>query len=340
MSGGVGAHLCDAAERHGLLVPQLPVEAQSRMKKLFPFASVANPVDCTAQVLQQMDLLTASFETLIAGHRFDAIVAFFSTVPLDSKVAEAVRRNVEEGAARRGECAPLRLHGRLDRHRQELRGVEISCLRGPLSGRQSDRRILRSTSTTTVAHSGAGETADGTILRTGGEGRPDESWSAASTMGLPVALKVESEEIAHKSDVGGVALRLDSEAAVRDAFHSVTTSVRQALPLASVLGGIGEPDGPFGGTIAHGYLTPSLIPTLARSIYRIDNLAMGVNYGAEKVRFPHPVRVGSRIRTKATLVNVRDVSAGAQALITFTVELENVVKPACVANVLFVYAAA
>lgn len=98
--------------------------------------------------------------------------------------------------------------------------------------------------------------------------------------------------------------------------------------------------GPFGGTIAHGYLTLSLIPTLAKSIYRIDNLAMGVNYGAEKLRFPHPVRVGSRVRAKASLVDVRDVPVGTQALISFTVELENVSKPACVADVLFVYASA
>ena len=99
-------------------------------------------------------------------------------------------------------------------------------------------------------------------------------------------------------------------------------------------------DGPFGGTIAHGYLTLSLIPSLARSLYRIDDLAMGVNYGAEKVRFPHPVRVGSKIRAKATLAGVKDVSAGTQALIAFTVELEGVSKPACVAEVLYVYAAA
>ena len=356
MSGGVGAHLCDAAERHGLLVPQLPVEAQSRMKKLFPFASVANPVDCTAQVLQQMDLLTASFETLIAGPRFDAIVAFFSTVLLDSKVAEAVRQSVEEGAARRGEC-PLFVC--MVASTDTVRSFEESGLLvfedpyravraiGASFDRPAQQQSLIPEPEKQLTGRFCEQAVKAVLDR---EGMPilasqvvtsaDESWSAASTMGLPVALKVESEEIAHKSDVGGVALRLDSEAAVRDAFHSVTTSVRQALPLASVLGGIGEPDGPFGGTIAHGYLTLSLIPTLARSIYRIDNLAMGVNYGAEKVRFPHPVRVGSRIRTKATLVNVRDVSAGAQALITFTVELENVVKPACVANVLFVYAAA
>ena len=68
--------------------------------------------------------------------------------------------------------------------------------------------------------------------------------------------------------------------------------------------------GPFGGPIAHGYLTLSLGPRLAPQIYTVSGVAMGVNYGAEKVRFPAPVPVGSRLRLGATLADVSDVAGG------------------------------
>ena len=69
-------------------------------------------------------------------------------------------------------------------------------------------------------------------------------------------------------------------------------------------------EGPFGGTIAHGYLTLALLPSFMREIYRIDGLAMGVNYGLDRVRFPSPVRVGARIRAGVELLSVRRVPAG------------------------------
>ncbi|PYE12423.1 acyl dehydratase [Williamsia limnetica] len=98
--------------------------------------------------------------------------------------------------------------------------------------------------------------------------------------------------------------------------------------------------GPFGGTIAHGYLTLSLVPTLAESIYTIDGLAMGVNYGADKLRFPHPVAVGSRIRETATLTAISDRGTGTEAHVKFVVEIDGISKPACVVDVIYVLAAA
>ncbi|HEX6076779.1 MAG TPA: MaoC family dehydratase [Micromonosporaceae bacterium] len=91
--------------------------------------------------------------------------------------------------------------------------------------------------------------------------------------------------------------------------------------------------GPFGGTIAHGYLTLSLIPLLGWQIYRVDGITMGINYGTEKVRFPAPVPVGSRIRAGVELAEVSDVPGGKQAVLRYTVEIEGVAKPACVADV-------
>lgn len=92
--------------------------------------------------------------------------------------------------------------------------------------------------------------------------------------------------------------------------------------------------GPFGGTIAHGYLTLSLIPMLVKEIYRVDGLSMGVNYGANKVRFPAAVPVGSRVRAGAELVDLSAGAQGSQATVRVTIELDGSEKPGCVAETL------
>lgn len=94
--------------------------------------------------------------------------------------------------------------------------------------------------------------------------------------------------------------------------------------------------GPFGGTIAHGYLTLSLIPMLMSEISRVEGLTMGVNYGSDKVRFPAPVPVGSRLRAGAELLSLERTSQGARAKVRVTVEREGGDKPVCVAEVLSV----
>ncbi len=96
--------------------------------------------------------------------------------------------------------------------------------------------------------------------------------------------------------------------------------------------------GPFGGTIAHGYLTMSLVPSLLQEIWKVDGMRMGLNYGINKVRFPSPVPVGAKIRADATLANVDEVGGdGFQTTINVTVEIEGNDKPACVAEVVYRY---
>jgi acyl dehydratase len=93
--------------------------------------------------------------------------------------------------------------------------------------------------------------------------------------------------------------------------------------------------GPFGRTIAHGYLTLSLLPVLAQDIYRVEGVRMGVNYGLNKVRFVTPVPVGSKIRAVLTLDSVTEASGGGlQVAATAVVEIEGVEKPAAVAETL------
>jgi acyl dehydratase len=92
--------------------------------------------------------------------------------------------------------------------------------------------------------------------------------------------------------------------------------------------------GPFGTTIAHGYLTMSLTNHFLPELIVVRGISMGLNYGLDKVRFPAPVRVGSRIRARGEIVSVEDVPGGVQAKVRVTLEIENEPKPACVIETL------
>jgi acyl dehydratase len=97
--------------------------------------------------------------------------------------------------------------------------------------------------------------------------------------------------------------------------------------------------GPFGGTIAHGYLIVSLLPILSMEIFRIEKLTMGINYGLDRVRFPSPVLTGSSIRAEATLTDVTETSRGSLAHIRMRIEIEGQQKAVCVADTLSLFVA-
>ncbi|BBX83340.1 MaoC family dehydratase [Mycolicibacterium aubagnense] len=88
--------------------------------------------------------------------------------------------------------------------------------------------------------------------------------------------------------------------------------------------------GPFGGTIAHGLLTLSLLPHFMHQLYRVDNVALAVNYGYNKVRFITPVKVGANVRASAIISKVDELDGAVQATVTVTVEIEGSEKPAAV----------
>jgi len=95
--------------------------------------------------------------------------------------------------------------------------------------------------------------------------------------------------------------------------------------------------GPFGSTIAHGYLTLSLLPAMSYEVLPHQDAGMGVNYGLNRVRFPAPVPVGSRVRGSFRVDSVEEAEWGHQAQLTATVEREGGEKPVCVAEVIFRY---
>jgi acyl dehydratase len=97
--------------------------------------------------------------------------------------------------------------------------------------------------------------------------------------------------------------------------------------------------GPFGRTIAHGYLTLSLVAGLTSQLIEVHNIKMAINYGTNKVRFPSPVPVGSRIRASARILSVEEVAGGAQVTNLVTIEVEGSEKPCCVVESIVRYLA-
>jgi len=94
-------------------------------------------------------------------------------------------------------------------------------------------------------------------------------------------------------------------------------------------------EGPFGGPIAHGYLTLSLIVPLLTDMLQVEGVSMALNYGLNKVRFPTPVPVGSKVRLNASLAGVEEVAGGVQVLIDCLVEIDGGTKPACAAQAVY-----
>jgi acyl dehydratase len=93
----------------------------------------------------------------------------------------------------------------------------------------------------------------------------------------------------------------------------------------------------LGGTIAHGYLTLSLIPMLSDAVYLVEGVSRALNYGSDKVRFLNPVKTGSRVRLRAKLLSAEPKSGGLQVKMECTVELEGAAKPACLAETIILY---
>ncbi|MBU0539647.1 MAG: MaoC family dehydratase [Gammaproteobacteria bacterium] len=96
-------------------------------------------------------------------------------------------------------------------------------------------------------------------------------------------------------------------------------------------------DGPFGKCIAHGYLTLSLVSLFLPQIVEVQGISMGVNVGCDRIRFPAPVPVGSRVRGTGELMSIEEIKGGVQSVVRVTVEIEGSDRPACVADTISRY---
>ncbi len=260
VSGGVGVLMADEAEDCGLDVPALPDHAQKKLKEVLPFAGVRNPVDVTAQLVNQIDLLETNMEVLFGDGDIDAAIIFMSTVGLVADLNEAIRTTLErtrekfpgrpmlfcsltepEGRAayeRAGfivfeeptravrAMAALRYFARSFARAGEADPVPRLSDLSPLP----DAMVNEIEAKALLAEAGIG------IVRETLAATPEAAAIAAEEMGYPVVLKIASPDILHKSDIGGVALNLRSAEEVRAAGERILKSAAEKMPDARLEG--------------------------------------------------------------------------------------------------------
>lgn len=259
VSGGIGAHICDVADTFGLTMPTLPDDVQRRLQDLVPFASVGNPVDCTGQALQDTTLTSEAFRALLGPGECDAVLGFYSTVPATKVFAQRLQDAMESGTA--GHREALRVicmvadadtireyesHGVLvfEDPDRAVRAIAALSYFGKVFDTTVEVVDVLPTAGSTLESRSYNEVEAKRIL--GDAGVPmqreilahnaDEAAAAAEQLGLPVALKIVSTQIAHKSDIGGVVLGLADSNAVRTAYDSIVKSVGAARPDAVIDG--------------------------------------------------------------------------------------------------------
>lgn len=263
ISGGVGVQMADEAVGCGLEVTPMSDRAQARLKAQLPYASPRNPVDITAQAFNDLGLIRSNLDVVLEEDAYDAIVAFFTFVAAAEAMVEPVREILQDARRRhpdrllvlsivgppdvvqhyeaagcpvfedpsravRAVAALARLAESFDRPRAVPPPVSpVEPLPPAPVGEAEARRILAEAGLPMVASR---------LCTTAGH-----ATEAAAALGFPVALKIASPDIAHKSDVGGVALDLETPDAVAEAFAAVIDKTRGACPRARVDGVLVSP---------------------------------------------------------------------------------------------------
>lgn len=267
ISGGAGVLMADAAEDHGIETPPMPEAAQRELKALLPFASPRNPVDVTAQAFNDMSLVGRNLRIMLEQGGYDAILGFWTSLAGSKVIAPKLIQAVRDGAAG--------FENRLIAH----------CLVGPedaIHAYEAEGHLVFEDPTRAVAAiaalmnfgtafaKGAGETLAipapaplpkgllgereaKAILAAAGlsviEDRlvttPDDAARAAREFGRPVAMKIASPDILHKTEVGGVALSVTGDAAA-EAFLQIVARAARRMPAARIDGVLVAPMAPAG----------------------------------------------------------------------------------------------
>lgn len=258
-SGGIGIHLADLAERFGLDLPALPTLAQEAIRALIPFAAPRNPVDTTAQVANDRTLLTRIMEIMVAEGDFDIVFGFLAHMGrYPEQMAELkpvlfdLRRRYPDRlfvlcmVCPREERADLEANGFL-LFEDPVRAVQTVAALVRLAERPTaPARDMQAMAVPPLPDGAMDEVACREVLAAAGmsvvPGRTAttcaEAVVAAKELGFPVVLKVLSPDLAHKSDIGGVRLGLDSGPAVAAAWDTMMASVAAAAPETRITGAL------------------------------------------------------------------------------------------------------
>jgi len=260
ISGGAGVLMADAAEKEGLEVPPMPAEVQQRLIAANPLGSPKNPVDITGQALNDFGLVRDHVAALLEEADYDSAVGFFTSWPASSAIGPRLQAALREGTKGRGErpmalvmLAPspiqesyeddgflvfedpsraiaaiggmarlaVRLAMPLHRERPEL-AATAQPLPGHRLSEAEAKRLLGTAGMNLLPER---------LVRSAAEAR-----AAAAALGCPVAMKVASPDIAHKTEIGAVALGVTSPAAASHAFDEIMAATARGAPAASIDG--------------------------------------------------------------------------------------------------------
>ena len=258
ISGGAGVLMADAAADAGLNMPKMPKATQERLKKIIPFAGPQNPVDFTAQVYNEFPTITEYVRAIFEEGGYDSVIAFFSSLLysdlLTAKLIEAllpVRREFPDRLFIMCAIGPAK-------NRRKIEKCNIPVLEDPTSainaiaavsaiGKGFASKKTKSTikvKALTLPRGRLNEVAAKLILAQLGIGSPKEvlvstkaeAISAARDINKPVALKIVSTDILHKTDIGGVKLGISGAEMVGDAFEKIMNNSKAAVPKATIEG--------------------------------------------------------------------------------------------------------
>ncbi|MDP3898007.1 MAG: acetate--CoA ligase family protein, partial [Mesorhizobium sp.] len=257
LSGGAGVLISDAAERHGLDVAPMPIGAQKTLKALLPFATVVNPVDTTAQALNDMNLLAKNIEVILDEGGYDALIGFFSTLPMTRTLSGPLREAIAKGCAKFPDrLIAMSMIG-------DVEAVAAYEASGFLVFEDSDRAVAALAALTRFATafdrvSTVAPVAPATPIGTealsehaakallGKAGIPflherltasaQQAGDAADAIGYPVVMKIVSPDIEHKTEIGGVLVGLADRAAVENGHATLLARAAEHRPDAAIEG--------------------------------------------------------------------------------------------------------
>ena len=260
LSGGAGVLISDSAERNGLDVAPMPAKAQGILKALLPFATVDNPVDTTAQALNDMSLLSKNMEVILEQGGYDAVIGFFSTLPTTRTLAAPLRKAIADGCARFPDSlVALVMIG----DEPTVRSYEAA---GFLVFEDADRAVLALAALSRFARSfarcadmappsrptraaaiGAAPMSEHTAKALlGAAGIPflaetlavsaADAVTAANAIGYPVVMKIVSPQIEHKTEIGGVLVGVAAPEAVAQGFADLVGRAATLRPDAHIDG--------------------------------------------------------------------------------------------------------
>jgi acyl-CoA synthetase (NDP forming) len=257
LSGGAGVLISDAAERNGLDVAPMPEAAQKILKELLPFATVVNPVDTTAQALNDMNLLAKNIEVILDQGGYDALIGFFSTLPMTRTLSGPLRNAIAKGCEKFPDrLIAMSMIGDAD----AVAAYEAS---GFLVFEDSDRAVAALaaltkfaqafdrvgtakpvTAATPIGGDALSERAAKQLLGKAGIPFLDErmatdakaAGAAADAIGYPVVLKIVSPDIEHKTEIGGVLVGMADRAGVERGFATLMQRAAQHRPDAAIEG--------------------------------------------------------------------------------------------------------